>query len=261
MPSNPAPASPLLLGTARWVTGDGMREVLVTPLPSDPRRLVDLNRVEAARLQRLGEGRTELLAEARVPASLLGVLASGPRCLPRLRTALAYAEKWQLRGDLPELLAPRLDQVARLACLPVPATLLRDGGEVLDSGGVRGPGAVLVGLPQPTFATIGGQGGWMGHCLALEDPQGVVLGGWLILEDGLRGRLELRSAGHRRSLPVEAWAGLDVPALAPGQVRLLPVPRLRPLPDLAPGGALQIRSAFETMQVTLGEDLLHPTLQ
>ena len=78
---------------------------LIAPLPSDASRLVDLTALEAIRLAKLGEGDPEALARALVPPSLDALLASGPRGLARARQTLAYAQKWENRGILPEELA------------------------------------------------------------------------------------------------------------------------------------------------------------
>ncbi|NTV76339.1 MAG: hypothetical protein HGA66_19325, partial [Holophaga sp.] len=45
------------LGTACWAEGPTERRALVAQLPSDPARVVDLNRLERLRLAKLGEGR------------------------------------------------------------------------------------------------------------------------------------------------------------------------------------------------------------
>ena len=90
----------MFLGTAVWVEGAVERRALMARLVSG--RLADLNRIEAIRLRKLGEGEPERLADVLVPASLRRVLEGGPRALARARQALAYAEKWDRRGSLPK---------------------------------------------------------------------------------------------------------------------------------------------------------------
>ncbi|HEY3270044.1 MAG TPA: hypothetical protein VGJ89_02420, partial [Geothrix sp.] len=67
----------MLLGTAAWSEGPLERRALVGRLASG--RLADLNRIEAIRLRKLGEGDPERLAEALVPASLRRLLEGGSR--------------------------------------------------------------------------------------------------------------------------------------------------------------------------------------
>lgn len=262
MPPLSPTTHPLRLGTALSSEAEGVRELLVAPLPSDPSRGVDLRRVEVARLARLGEGRPEALADSRVPASLQQVLESGPRAVQRLRQALAYAEKWHRRGDLPAELAPPLSRLQLLACLPRPLQVRRAEGVPLDPRHVRGSGAALRKLPQPTLAAIGQFGGRpVGFCLAVEDLEGVVLGTWLNLDFELKGCLELRVEGHRRELPFATWEGLAIPALQAGEVLLLPPPRLRPLRGLVAGASFEVRAGFDTLRLSLDRELVHPTVQ
>ena len=54
------------LGTALLTEPGRERRALVSPLPSDPGRVVDLHAVEAERLRKLGEGQAWALAEAGV---------------------------------------------------------------------------------------------------------------------------------------------------------------------------------------------------
>ena len=103
----------MLLGTATWDEGPAVRRALVARLDSG--RLADLSRIEALRLRKLGEGDPERLAEVLVPASLRRLLDGGPRALARARQTVAYAEKWDRRGTLPEFLAPTASAVARPA--------------------------------------------------------------------------------------------------------------------------------------------------
>ena len=249
---------PLRLGTA--LLSD--RKVLVAPLPSAPERVVDLNRVECARLARLGEGCPESLAGTLVPASLLSVLEAGPRGLQRLRQTLAYAEKWHRRGDLPEALAPGVAQVELLPCLPRPSLLRRSDGVHLDRFAVQGPGAELRRLPQPTLAAVGQHGGMpAGFCLALEDLQGVILGAWLEVDFAWAGTLDLKVGRRHRSAPLEAWEGLGLPPLRAGEVMLLPHPRLKGLPELVPGAAFTLQAGAEVMALVLAKELVHPTVQ
>ncbi len=252
----------LRLGTATWSEGPFERRALVSPLPSDPSRVVDPNRVDRLRLAKLGEGRAEAVADALMPASLRQVLESGPRGLQRARQTLAYAEKWAQRGGIPDSLAPRLDQVRRLACLPRPSALRRLDGSHLDRLSVRGPGAALETMPQPTLALVGLAGGRLaGCCLALEDAGRVVLGGWLELEPLGKGALELRSEAHQRKIPYSTWEGLAAPQLRAAEVLVLPASRLRPLADLLPGSAFTILSTFDILPLRLGVEAHHPTVQ
>lgn len=252
----------LRLGTVVWGEGPSERRALVASLPSDPSRVVDLNRVECMRLLKLGEGHAEILAEALVPPSLRRVLEGGPRALQRVRQALAYAEKWASRGDLPESLAPRLDAVRRLSCLPRPALLRRFEGMHLDRLSLKGPGEILNSLPQPTLALVGLAGGRVaGCCLAMEDMGAVALGGWLSLEIPSQGSLELRSEGHQRRMPLSAWEGIEMPRFRAAEVVLLPPPKLRPLADLTAGSACTLVCAFDALNMRMGGVLHHPTVQ
>ena len=143
------------LGTAVWSEGTSERRALVAELPSDPDRVVDLNRLEHLRLAKLGEGWAERMAAALVPGDLRQLLEGGPRAIHRARQVLAYAEKWARRGGLPESLAPRAGSVRMLACLPRPLALRRWDGRVLDRLAVQGPSGTLAGLPTPTLALAG----------------------------------------------------------------------------------------------------------
>lgn len=261
MAGDSAMIAALKLGTAAWNERNSERHALVTPLPCDPSRLVDLHRLEEMRLAKLGEGRAEALADALVPSSLRQVLEGGPRALQRLRQTLAYAEKWARRGDLPEALAPLAQDVRMLPCLPRPALLRRADGTHLDPLSVRGPGGILDAMPQPSLAVIGlhRSAGLAGWCFALEDAAGVVLGGWMVLE--YPGSLELRCGTHHRRIPADAWAGLGIPAPRPAEVVILPAPRLRPMPGLDSGMEFSVVAPFETLTLALGQDIPHLTVQ
>ena len=249
------------LGTALWPEGPGQRQALVAQLPGDPSRLVDLNRVEHLRLAKLGEGRAEALAAERVPSCLGRLLECGPRALQRARQALAYAEKWHARHGLPEALAPAYDAVQLLPCLPRPASLRRWDGTWLDRLFVQGPGAVLAQSPQATLAWIGLQGGAAaGCCLALDQSPGAVLGAWLELDMDWTGSLELRIGARRRRVPMDTWKDLVPENLRPGEVLLAPVPPFR-LGPCAPGSRIRLAAPIETLDLSLGDHLLHPTLQ
>jgi len=254
--------TPLRLGTAQWMEGPAQRQTLVAPLPSDPDRVVDLNRMERARQAKLGEGRADRLAEVLVPSSLREALEAGPRALQRLRKTLAYAEKWHHRGDLPEELAPRIAQIHLLPCLPRPSVLRRGDGLNLDRLAVDGPGGVLHRLPQPTLAAVGQHGGQpAGFCLAVEDVHGAILGGWLEVDFAWEGVLELRAGGRHRTAPLEAWDGIALPELHPGEVLLLPHPRLKPLAELVPGAEFTLCAGAEVLRLSLSRELIHPTVQ
>jgi hypothetical protein len=249
----------MLLGTAVWAEGPVERRALVGRLASG--RLADLNRLEAIRLRKLGEGEPERLAEVLVPPSLRRVLEGGPRALARARQTLAYAEKWDRRGTLPETLAPRLESADLRPCLPRPAALRAWDGRSLDRLSLRGPGAELAGPPQPGLAALGLAGGAIaGFCLALEEGGGAILGAWMSVE-WPGGSLELKVGGARRSAPLKAWEGLALPPLRAGEVLLLPPPRLKAIPDPAPGAEVRLSAGFDTLVARLGAEGIHPTVQ
>ncbi|MDP2874609.1 MAG: hypothetical protein Q8O00_00405 [Holophaga sp.] len=253
---------PLCLGTAVWMEEGRERQALVAPLPSDPSRIVDLHGIEVARLTRLGEGRPDALAEVLLPSRLQSLLESGPRAFHRARLALAYAEKWHRRGDLPELLAFPLSHVRLLACLPEPLGMRSANGQILDTHQVQGPGAILGRWPQPTLAMVGWRGGGLaGYCLALEDAHGAVLGAWFKPDMDFEGNFELWVGDHRRTSPMATWLDMELPRLGPGEIQLLPSPRFRALPELVPGATFRLKAPFETLELSLGDELVHPTLQ
>lgn len=246
----------MLLGTAVWTEGPLERRALVARLASG--RPADLNRIEAIRLRKLGEGEPDRLAEALVPPSLRRLLEGGPRALARARQTLAYAEKWDRRGTLPEALAP--SDATLLPCLPRPAALRCLDGRVLDRLSVRGPGAELSGAPQPGLAAVGLAGGGLaGFCLVVEEGGPAVLGAWMV-NAWPGGSLELRAGPARRSAPLRAWEGLELPALRPAEVLLLPPPRLKSLPELLPGAEVRVSAAFDTLILRAGPEGIHPTV-
>jgi hypothetical protein len=249
------------LGTAVWKEGGFERQALVAALPEAPGRVVDLNRLERVRLAKLGEGWAERMADATVPAALRGLLEGGPRAVHRARQTLAYAEKWHRRGDLPEAVAPRLEQIRLLPCLPRPLALRRWDGAFLDRLAIQGPGGSLSSLPVPTLALVGLQGADpAGCCLAVVHAQGVALGAWLELDPEWDGVLELGLGALRRRLPLDAWRGLALPPLRAGEVLLAPPPRLR-LGPVRPGTEVRLECAFEALCLTIGEGEVHPTVQ
>jgi hypothetical protein len=249
------------LGTAVWSEGASERTALVAELPSDPGRVVDLNRLEHLRLAKLGEGWAERMAAATVPPSLRQLLEGGPRAIHRARQVLAYAEKWHKRGGLPESLAPLAGSARMLACLPRPLALRRWDGSSLDRLAVQGPGGILASLPAPTLALVGLFGeSPAGCCLALEHARGVVLGAWLELDLDWEGALELTLGGQHRRLPLDAWSGLTPPTLRPAEVLLAPAPHLR-LGQGGPGQEVRLVSAFETLAARLAEGEVHATVQ
>lgn len=241
------------LGEARRRDG---RTFLVAPLPSDPARLVDLTALEAIRLAKLGEGQPEALAQALVPPSLEGVLAAGPRALARVRQVLAYAEKWEHRGLLPEELASNR-WVPRLA---PPTGLLTLEGRRMDPGTLLKEGQALPGGPQATLCLVGQAGGLpAGLRMALVGEGRLLLSPWVETE-GV-GSLQLSVGGHRRKVTLEAWDGLDLPLLHPGELLVLPAPRLRPWPSLAKGAAIDLRWGTDHLRAVTSRALEHPTLQ
>ncbi|HEY3270398.1 MAG TPA: hypothetical protein VGJ89_04215, partial [Geothrix sp.] len=223
-------------------------------------RLADLNRIEAIRLRKLGEGDPERLAEALVPASLRRLLEGGSRALGRAKQTLAYAEKWDRRGTLPASLAPLPDSVDLLPCLPRPSALHRADGTALDRLSVQGPGAELSELPRPGLAVLGLAGGGVaGFCLALEGGGSALLGAWMV-DAWPGGSLELRAGTARRSAPLGVWEDLDLPFLRPGEVLLLPTPKLKPLQELLPGAEVLVGTVFETLMLRAGPEGIHPTV-
>ena len=253
----------MILGTTLFCDGPIERRVLVARLADG--RVADLNRIEQARLRKLGEGQPEGLADALVPPSLRRLLEGGPRALQRAKQTLAYAEKWNQRGDMPLWLAPSMESVAvvsvkLLPCIPRPSQLRRADGTHRDRFQVKGPGAQISSQPQITLAVVGGFGDIRGYCLAAEDGETTVLGAWMAL-DLPTGHLELRAANHRRSVALDAWDHLDLPSLRPGEVMLLPPSRLKPFPALEPGARLNLSWPIEEMTLILGDNLPHPTLQ
>ncbi len=249
----------MFLGTAVWAEGPVERRALVARLASG--RLADLNRIEAIRLRKLGEGDPDRLADALVPASLRRVLEGGARALARARQTVAYAEKWDRRGTLPETLAPGLESVDLLPCLPRPSSLRRLDGQSLDRIAVRGPGAELSAPPQPCLAALGLAGGTMaGFCLALEEGGSAVLGAWMT-DEWPRGSLELKAGAARRSVSLKTWEGLELPLLHAGEVLLLPPAKLKSLPGLVAGAEVRISASFDQLILRLGPEAVHPTVQ
>jgi hypothetical protein len=249
----------MFLGTAVWAEGPVERRALVARLASG--RLADVSRIEAVRLRKLGEGEPERLADALVPASLRRVLEGGPRALARVRQTVAYAEKWDRRGTLPEFLARTVAGLDLGPCLPRPAVLRRMDGWALDRFGVRGPGAELAGPPRPGMAAVGLVGGGIaGFCLALEEAGSAVLGAWLT-DEWPTGNLDLRVGATRRSVPLKTWEGLAIPTLRAGEVVLLPPPKLKPLPELLAGDEIGLSAGFDQLILRLGPEGVHPTVQ
>ncbi|BDU74856.1 hypothetical protein [Mesoterricola silvestris] len=249
------------LGTASWAEGPTERRALVAQLPSDPSRVVDLNRLERLRLAKLGEGRAEALAAELVPPSLRQLLEGGIRAVNRARQVVAYAEKWQGRQGLPEALAPRAAAVDLLPCLPRPAAVRRWDGTFLDHLAVQGPGGVLAQPPVPTLAWVGLSGGAAaGCCLALDNAPGVVLGAWLDLDMDWAGALEMGLGTRRRRVPLDTWRDLEPREPRPAEVILAPPPHFRAVPA-QPGGEVRIASPLETLALRLAETLVHPTVQ
>ena len=71
----------------------------------------------------------------------------------------------------------------------------------------------------------------------------------------------MRAGGARRSQPLKAWEGLELPALGPGEVLLLPPARLKALPQLPTGAELRLSVPFEQLRLSLGVEGVHPTVQ
>ena len=99
-----------------------------------------------------------------------------------------------------------------------------------------------------------------GFCWALEDGGSAVLGSWMT-DEWPTGSLELRVGSTRRSTPLKAWEGLELPALCAGEVMLLPPPRLRPLPGLPAGAEVRLSAGFDQLILRLGPAGVHSTIQ
>jgi hypothetical protein len=265
------------LGTAAWQDGYRERRALVARLHGGAGRVVDLNRIERARLAKLGEGRPDALADALVPPSLRQLLESGPLGLQRAAQALRYAEKWASGGargatpeakggmpgmpGMPDAIAPPAGSYALMACLPRPLAVKACDGRPMDRLCVQGPGATLPALSGPTVAIVGGaDGGAAGCCIAAESPRGPVLGAWLHVGPLPGGEMAVEAGGGRSAAPMSAWADLAPPPLLPGEVLFLPAPMLR-LPVAAPGGGVVIETPFDRLEIEYGPEPVHPVIQ
>jgi len=129
-------------------------------------------------------------------------------------------------GDLPESLALPGGSVRMLPCLPRPLLLRRADGTHLDRLAVQGSGDLMETMPQPSLAVAGLHrgGGVAGWCIALENSVGAVLGTWMVMDYPQEGVLELRCGSHHRRVPMDTWAGLEVPVLRAAEVVILPLP-------------------------------------
>lgn len=251
------------LATAAWADGRRPRLALVARLASG--RLADLERVEAIRLRKLGEGDADRLAAALVPPSLPRVLAGGPRALARVRQALAYAEKWDRRGTLPGELAPWPEQATLAPLLPAPTPVRFLDGSLGEGLSLLGPGARLAWTPglelQPALAAVGLKGRRpAGYALALQAGGALVVDAWLRVPLVLEGDLVLRGQGGRRTAPLAAFGDLAHPVLRPGEALILTAPGVPPLPA-GPGDRVQVQAPCGTLAAALEPEGTHPTLQ
>ncbi len=252
----------MILASALRNLGGRRTRLLVTPHPTDPDRVIDLHGTEVLRLAKLGEGLPRRVAEALVPHALLPLLQGGARALHRVRQAYAYALKWQARHGLPEALAPKVDDLRLEPCLPRPMVLRHYDGQRLETHLLGGPGATLSAAPVPTLAMVGmAPGRLAGYCLATEDGPSAVLGAWLSLGSLPEGALSLHGQGAALSFELAFWGDLPVPTLQAGEVVLLPPPRFPLLPPSGPGRRYLLTCPFETLELTLGSSVGHPTVQ
>jgi hypothetical protein len=252
----------LTLGTAVWREGAAERRAMVAPLPGEPGRLVDLNRVEQVRLAKLGEGRAAAMADALVPSSLRQLLEAGPRGIQRAAQTLAYAAKWSQRQGLPEELGPPKGSYSLLACLPRPLTIRTGDGQFLDRLCVQGPGATLPAISEPTIAIVGStQAKYVGCCIAAGSPLGPVLGAWLHVGELPEGEFSIRIGGFKRSMPTNAWSGLRPPRLRPAEVLLLPPPALRLPASISLNEKISIETCFELLELFYSAEPMHPMVQ
>ena len=258
----PTLSAGIKLGTAILKNGPHGRRALVAELPSGSGRVVDLNRVEMARLAKLGEGDPDGLANVLVPPSLRKLLESGERGIRRAAQALLYAAKWDLRSGLPDLLAPWPGSYEPLPCLPRPLAIRNSSGHFLDRLNVHGPRATLPAVAEPTIAVIGSAGaGHAGFCIAANSPVGPILGAWLCIGELEQGEFSVEIGKRKIKASTETWAGLVPPRLKPSEVLLLPPPLLR-LPSNAPlAGKVVIRAPFDSLEVNFEPEPVHPTLQ
>jgi len=249
------------LGTAVWQDGYMERRALVARLHGGDGRVADLNRFERVRQARLGEGRPDAMADALVPPSLRQLLETGKLGLQRAEQAFQYAEKWRKKGGIPDALAPVAGSYALLPCLPRPVSIRASDGRPLDRLRVRGHGSTIPALSEPTVAIVGGAKGEVaGCCIAAESQSGPVLGTWLHIGPLPEGELAIETSGHRSAAPLDTWTGLVLPALMPGEVFLLPAPKLR-LPRPVPGARLVIQTPFDRLEIEYGPEPVHPVLQ
>ena len=86
------------------------------------------------------------------------------------------------------------------------------------------------------------------------------MGTWMT-DEWPSGHLEWRVGSARRSAPLKAWEGLELPALRAGDVLLLPPPRLKALPGLLAGAEVCLSAGFDELRLRLGPEGVHPTVQ
>jgi hypothetical protein len=151
--------------------------------------------------------------------------------------------------------------VELLPCLPRPSALRRLDGASLDRLRVGGKGTEVQAAPQPALAALGLAGGAIaGFCLALEEGGTAILGTWMTDEWPL-GSLEVRVGSARRSAPLKAWEGLELPALHAGEVLLLPPAKLKPLTVINAGAEVRLNAGFDQLVLRIGSESVHPTVQ
>jgi hypothetical protein len=250
------------LGTAVWRDGSTERRAMVAPLPGDPGRVVDLNRIERIRLAKLGEGRPETLADALVPSSLRLLLESGPRGLQRAAQTLIYAEKWHQKSGLPDHLARRAGSYRTLPCLPRPLTIRTSNGQFLDRANVRGPFASLPAISDPTIAIVGStEEQYAGCCIAACSPIGPRLGAWLRVGQLQQEDISIEIGANRYTADTRMWEDLIPPRLNPAEVFFLPPPMLR-LPNIvSPDDKIIIETSFERLEIGYETEPVHPMVQ
>jgi hypothetical protein len=254
----------LKFGTATWNEGASIRRALVGQLPSDPGRVVDLNRVERIRLTKTGEGRPEPLADALVPASLRLLLESGPRGIQRAAQTLLYADKWHQRNGLPENFAPAANSYALLPCLPRPVAFKNCLGVLLDRLNIQGPMARVPAISDPTLAIVGTtETKYAGCCIAAISPLGPVLGAWLCIDQlpDIADHISVEIGAFKTVTPMDIWTNLKPPPLRPAEVFMLPAPMLR-LPNyIAPDERIVIETSFDRLEINYGDEPMHHVVQ